>query len=114
MKVSMDGNLEDLKLEEGKKIVEAIYNILYSEWYPMKEKFEGDYFEYFAIYIFWQLLLGDPAFEELIDMVYEEEIEYSFENPSRSRCEKIAFQIRLLKPWVVRNANYTDDPNVQK
>jgi hypothetical protein len=110
MKISMDGKIEDPKLEEGKKIVEAIYNILCNEWYPMKKKFESDYFEYFAIYIFWELMLGDPNYEQLIEMVYEEEIHYEFENPSRSRCEKIAFEIRLLKPWVKRNAEYTDDP----
>jgi hypothetical protein len=110
MKISMDGKIEDPKLEEGKKIAEVIHNILYKEWYPMKEKFQEDYFAYFAIFIYWQLLLGDATYEELIEIVYEEEIEYSFENPSRSRCEKIAFQIRLLKPWVKRNANYTDDP----
>ena len=111
MKISRDGKIEDPKVDEGKKIVEAIYDILCQEWYPfMKEKFEGEYFEYFSIKIFWWLILGNPTYEELIDTLYEEETGCSFVNASRSRCEKMAFQIRLLKPWAKRNAEHTDDP----
>ena len=114
MKVSKEGKLLDPQAEDGKKIVEAIYRILHKEWFPfMKEQFKGDDNEYFAIFLFWCLMLGDPSNEELTVILYAKETEYSPDGASWHRCEKIAGQILLLKPWVELNASYTDDPTLQ-
>ncbi len=111
MKVTSDGNLLDPQLEDGKKIIEAIYRILHKEWFPlMKEQFNRDHFGDYAIFVFAGLMLGNPSEEELIELLYEKESEYFFMDASLRRCEKIAFKILSLKPWVDRNSEMTDDP----
>jgi hypothetical protein len=112
MKVSKDGHLEDPQLEDGKRIMEVIYFILYREWFPlMKERFNADYYQSYAIILFSGLLIAaDPSKEELIDILYEKEIEYSIEESSRSRCEKIVDDLFLLMPRIKLNKEMTDDP----
>jgi hypothetical protein len=115
MKVSMDGNLEDPQLEDGKKIMNIIFLILYREWSPlMKERFNAEYYLSYASIIFFGLLIAaDPSKEELIDILYEKEFEYSPEESSRSRCEKIVDDLFLLMPRIKLNKEMTDDPTLK-
>ena len=113
MKVSRNGNLQDPQFEDGKKIIEAIYDILYVGWFSfMKEDFKGDHNEFLAIGIFSILIFEEPLEEELTELLYIKESEYSSKDASWSRCEKMASEIIRLRPWIDQNLAMTDDPNL--
>ena len=112
MKVSKGGNIEDPQVEDGKKIIEAIYHILCEEWFSLiTEQFYSEHFDYYSIVIFWLLIMDFPSEEELTVLLFAKENEYLCENASWSRCEKMAGKIILLRPWVDQNLAMTGNPN---